>query len=116
MQIEHITIHTADLNRSIAFYRDALELAVRRDLREVAGMPIVFLSDSEDGPCIELIESKQGTFSGDGISIGFHVPDVSAAHRQMEEAGLNPTPIISPNPHTHFFFILDPNGVKIQLI
>ena len=29
---------------------------------------------------------------------------------------MHPTPIFSPNPHTCFFFLKDPNGIPIQII
>ena len=30
--------------------------------------------------------------------------------------GLNPTPMIAPDPHVKFFFVEDPNGVTVQFI
>lgn len=84
-------------------------------MRKSAGMNIVFLS-GEDSPSIELIENAEQKFSGQGISIGFHVDDVEKKHRELEEKGLRPSSIISPNPNARFFFIADPNGVMIQII
>ena len=87
MKMLHITIHTAVPEASAKFYCD-----VR----------------------IELIDDEAQAYNGSGLSIGFHVDDVEKAHEQMQ--GLNPSAIVSPNPHTRFFFIKDPNGVQIQII
>lgn len=116
MKMEHITINTAALDASVGFYRDVIGLEIKRDLREIAKMPIVFLSNGEGETCIELIENADNAYSGSGLSIGFHVDNVDKSHELMTSMGLNPTPMISPNPNTKFFFIKDPNGVSIQLI
>ncbi|MBE6948962.1 MAG: VOC family protein [Ruminococcaceae bacterium] len=116
MKIEHITINTAYLDASVAFYRDVIGLEIRADFRKTGGMPIVFLSNGEGETCIELIENKENVYSGSGLSIGFHVNDVNAAHELMTNKGFNPTPMISPNPNVKFFFIKDPNGVNIQFM
>lgn len=114
MKIKHITINTADLEKSMKFYEDIIGLKLQRDLRQF-GSPIVFLADGDD-PCIELIENPAQAYSGAGISIGFHTEDVEAKRAELEEKGFAPTPMLSPNPNVKFFFIQDPNGVKIQFI
>ena len=115
MRIVHITINTADLEKSLAFYQDIMEMKIQRDMRQL-GRPIVFLTDSADGTCVELIENPEQPYNGAGLSIGFHVDDVESAHKLMMEKGLKPTPMTSPNPGTKFFFVNDPNGVRIQFI
>ncbi len=115
MKVEHITINTADLDGSIAFYSDVIGLHVKTDMRE-SGKPIVFLSFGDDDTCIELIGDATNKYSGMGISIGFHVGDVDEAHRMCKQKGLKPTAMIKPAPNTKFFFIKDPNGVNVQII
>ncbi|WP_458407706.1 VOC family protein [Anaerotignum sp.] len=114
MKMKHVTINTAKMEESIQFYQDIIGLEMQRDLRPM-GSSIVFLADGDD-PCIELIERPEQAYSGAGISIGFHVADVEAKRAELEEKGFAPTPIISPNPNTKFFFIKDPSGVTIQFI
>lgn len=114
MKMKHITIYTADLEKSMKFYEDIVGLKLQRDLRQF-GSPIVFLAEGDD-PCIELIEDAAKAYSGAGISIGFHTEDVEAKRAELEEKGFAPTPMISPNPNVKFFFIKDPNGVNIQFI
>lgn len=55
-------------------------------------------------------------YAGSGISMGFHVNDVDAKREEVIAKGLNPTPIITPNPQVKFFFVDDPNGVTVQFI
>ena len=116
MKMAHITINTQNLDKSISFYQEVVGLSIQNDFRKTSGMPIVFLANAEGETSVELIENKENPYSGDGISIGFHVDNVIEAHEKMTNAGLNPTPIISPNPNVKFFFVKDPNGVNIQFI
>ncbi|MGN0962811.1 MAG: VOC family protein [Clostridia bacterium] len=46
MKMVHVTIHSACLEESVAFYREVVGLVLQRDLRP-AGAPIVFLADGE---------------------------------------------------------------------
>ena len=115
MKMAHITINTAKLNDSVQFYQTALGLEVVEDFRASGGMPIVFLRGGSDAVSIELIENADQPYSGSGLSIGFHVDDVQAARERAEREGLHPSPMVSPKPDVSFFFVEDPNGVKIQL-
>lgn len=116
MKMVHVKINTANLEESVKFYQDIIGLEIQEDLRKLTGTPVVFLASDEAAVKIELIENKEQAYSGDGIFLGFHVEDVEATREWMAEKGLNPTPMISPNPNTKFFFIKDLNGVNIQLI
>lgn len=115
MFIPHITIHTRCLEESIRFYQEIAGLSIQRDLREM-GAPIVFLAHEAEQTCIELIADAQKPYQGEGLSIGFHTENVEKKREELDRAGLQPTPILSPNPHTKFFFVRDPNGIQIQLI
>lgn len=115
MKVEHITIHTANLDESILFYSDIIGLHVKNDMRE-HGKPIVFLSYADDDTCIELYGDASNKFSGMGISIGFHVGNVDKAYKMCKAKGLKPSLMIHPSPGAKFFFIKDPNGVNIQII
>ena len=112
MFIPHITIYTAKLEESIAFYQDVAKLRIVADQRPRA--PIVFLANAEGETRVELIETPQNAYTGGGIAIGFETGDVEAERERL--AHLNPTPFMCPGPNVKFFFIKDPNGVTIQLI
>lgn len=83
MKMVHITINTADLEKSLAFYQNIIGLKIRTDMRQLSGMPIVFLEDGADSTCVELIENKEQPYNGSGLSIGFHVDDPDGVRIQF---------------------------------
>ena len=116
MKMGHITIHTADLEKSVQFYTKALGLQIQADFRTEPGLPIVFVSDGQGSPPIELIRENGAAYTGTSFSIGFHVEDVVKMHRELECKGFHPTQFYSPAPGVRFFFLRDPSGVDIQLM
>ena len=114
--MEHITVNVKSLKDSVEFYTNVLGLKIVRDLRELTGRPIVFLADGDSSTKLELIENPDQPYSGAGLSIGFHRDDVEAAHAEMAAKGLAPSDFVTPSPSTKFFFITDPNGMRIQII
>ncbi|MCC8081315.1 MAG: VOC family protein [Lachnospiraceae bacterium] len=116
MKMMHVTIMTKCLNESVDFYQKQAGLHIRMDGRCNQEHPIVFLVDAEGDTCIELVGNPASVYYGGGISIGFRTDDIRREHADKEAAGLRPGPMISPNPHTQFFFIKDPNGVEIQFV
>ena len=115
MKMVHVTIFTGCLEDSIKFYEDVVGLKIQNDFREFGGN-IVFLAKDEGDTQVELIDDPQKAYKGSGISMGFHVDDVEAKREEILAKGLNPTPMIAPNPHVKFFFVEDPNGVTVQFI
>lgn len=115
MKMVHVTIHTADIEGSIGFYRETAGLEVVRDLRP-SGKPIVFMAEDKGDTAVELIEDPARPYSGSGISAGFSTEDVEAKRKELIAAGCEPTEIISPGPGTRFFFVTDPNGFTVQFI
>ena len=115
MKMVHVTIYTGCLEESIKFYEDVVGLKIQNDLRQF-GEKIVFLAKDAGDTQVELIDDPEKAYKGSGISMGFHVDDVEAKREEVLAKGLNPTPIITPNPHVKFFFVEDPNGVTVQFI
>ena len=116
MKMVHLTIHTKKLKESVAFYQDILGFFVEERFYGLGGKSIVFLGSKDNQVRIELIENKEPPCLGAAFSVGFHVDDIALAYKRMEALGLNPSHISSPNPSTQFFFLSDPNGLRIQLI
>lgn len=114
MKIEHITISVNDMEKSIEFYKSVTGITVQKDLRSY-GVPVVFMADSAESTKIELFGGEDG-YQGSGLSIGFGVKDIDAEFDRVKALGYELSGIVSPNPTTKFFFVTDPNGVKIQLI
>ena len=114
MKMEHVTIQTCKYEESINFYKAICGLEIQRQFE--GDINITFLANAAGETCIELIENAHAKPVGDCISVGFHVEDVISYHKALEAKDLHPTPIISPNPATKFFFVEDPNGLNIQFI
>jgi len=111
------TLTVKNLEESLKFYIEIVGLNVGRRFKAGAGVEIAFIGDGETK--IELIcndDIKEVSF-GENISFGFEVNSVDEMMVFVKEKGIE---ILSgpfqPNPHTKFFYILDPNGLKIQFV
>lgn len=111
------TLTVQNMEESLRFYEDIVGLRVSRRFAAGPGTEIAFLGDGETQ--IELIchGTGAGINVGPDISWGFEVDSVEAMMETVREKGIavlaGP---VSPNPHTTFFFIQDPNGMKIQFV
>ena len=119
MKFAHMTIGTADLPASVAFYREIAGLEVSHTippgLADPAEAQIVFMGSGETK--IELIRrDKNRALNSEGISLGFTTESVDVLRRQLAEKGLSPTGITSPGPQVRFFFVRDPAGVSVQFV
>ncbi len=115
MKFAHITINTAKLEQSVEFYKNIAGLSVQNEMK-AGPMHIVFLCNAEGETAVELIETADALMYQYAPSIGFHVEDVEKLHAELTEKGYAPTPIISPVPVVKFFFVQDPNGIKVQFV
>lgn len=111
------TLLVRDLDESIRFYQEIIGLPLAERFQAGPDREIAFLGGGETK--IELIWSAdQGEIDpGTDISWGFAVESLDAAMAHVREREV---PILSgpiqPNPHTRFFYLKDPNGMKIQLV
>jgi lactoylglutathione lyase len=117
MELKFVTISVKDMAESVKFYVDVIGLTVAQSFSAGPDTEITFLGDG--AAQVELIHhagSETASF-GQDISIGFETKSLEKLYENLKQAGVTITsPIISPNPHTSFFFMSDPNGVKIELI
>ena len=109
------TISVKDLDASVAFYRDILHLPVTRRFAAGPGMEITFLG--EGNTQIELIKYPgEPVAVGKGISLGFVVDSLDEALSLMAQKGIEiESGPFEHNPRIKFFYILDPNKVRIQI-
>jgi lactoylglutathione lyase len=102
MTINFITIHVADLERSIQFYNRVLGMQLSRRFSPRPGLEIAFMGGS--GVQLELIhEDSVPAYKGAGISLGFYIADMEQTLAMLKE---NEVEIVS-GPH------LMKNGVKL---
>lgn len=106
-----------NLDESLKFYNEIVGLKLNRRFNAGSEVEIAFLGDDETK--IELIcnKSSKEVNYGDSISLGFEVSSVDEMMSFVKEKGLTiHSGPFQPNPHTKFFYILDPNGLKIQFV
>ncbi|MGH4118794.1 VOC family protein [Clostridium sp.] len=111
------TLKVKNLEESLKFYTDIVGLSAGRRFNAGPEKEIAFLGEGETK--IELVcdkISKEVSF-GQDISLGFEVNSVDEmiAFVKAEGIDIQDGPF-QPNPHTKFFYILDPNGLKIQFV
>ena len=119
----HMMVRVLDLDRSIAFYKTALDLDVA-DRFDFDTFTLVYLRNAEADFEIELTLNKGRTEPyalGDGYGhVALCVDDLDAAHKAMTDAGINPNPIKEFHRDgglmARFFFIQDPDGYKIEVL
>ena len=113
----HNNINVLDLEKSIAFYKEALGLQVVRDKTAADGsFRIVFLGDGVSDHCLELTWLKEKTEPydlGDNEShLAFTVDDYGAAHKKHQEMGC----ICYENTKMGLYFIHDPDDYWIEIL
>lgn len=111
------TLSVKNMEESLAFYQDIVGLPLNRRFAAGPGTEICFLGDGETK--IELIcnENKKEVNFGQDISLGFTVGSVDTMIELIKAKGLEVhSGPFEPNPHVKFFFVLDPNGLRIQFV
>ena len=119
----HMMVRVLDLDRSIAFYKTALDLDVA-DRFEFDGFTLVYLRNAEADFEVELTLNHGRTepyTHGDGYGhLAVGVDDLDALHARLTAAGIGPQPIKEFHRDgglmARFFFIQDPDGYKIEVL
>ncbi|QAT42354.1 VOC family protein [Aminipila luticellarii] len=112
------TLNVKNLDESITFYQEILGLEMSRRVSGGPNTEIAFLGEAGQTE-IELIcdGDNQSVNVGPDISWGFEVDSLDKALEKVKEKGIKvESGPIQPNPHVKFFFIKDPNGMRIQLV
>jgi len=110
------SIFVKNLDESLKFYQEIVELKLIDRFNAGPDIEIAFLGDGETK--IELIcsEKLKNMNAGNAISLGFKVDSLEEKLNFVKEKGIEiKTGPVQPNPNIKYFIILDPNGVKIQL-
>ena len=109
------TLMVKDMEASLKFYSEIIGLEIAARFSAAPGTELAFLGTGDTQ--IELVFNAESTNAvvGDAVSFGFDVPSLDEALQMVKEKNI---PIHS-GPFTHptvkFFFVQDPNGLKIQL-
>lgn len=114
---DHNNFNVLDLEKSIAFYEEALDLheTGRIDGPEGA-FTIVYLGDGESKHRLELTwlrDRKEPYNLGDNeMHLAFAVDDMEAAHARHEKMGC----ICYENPAMGIYFIHDPDNYWLEIV
>lgn len=139
--LDHVSVTSGDLDRSLEFYRDLLGLELRArgdglgadelEITGVAGASARWADlELAHGQVLELIEylTPRGTPTAPNPNdpgathISLQVNDVDAAHARLREAGVavrsEPVTICAPGAWegVRCFYASDPDGVTVELI
>ncbi len=117
MKFAHVTINVKDLEESVKFYQEVVGLPLVNRFPAGPNMEIVFLGEGET--LVELIHDAANTdiTIGKDISIGFAVDSLDDMMDFVKDKGIEiESGPFEPNPNTRFFFVLDPNGLRVQFI
>ncbi len=113
----HNNFNVLDLDKSLAFYRDALGLVeMRRKNAADGSFILVFLGDGQTAHRLELtwLRDRQEPYAlGDNeIHLAFTVDDYEAAFRQHKAMGC----VCYENPSMGIYFIEDPDGYWLEIL
>jgi len=111
------TLTVKNMEESLEFYQEIIGLSVNQRFQAGPNMEIAFLGQGETK--IELICNKEAKEinMGEHISLGFEVSNLDEMMDRVKERGITiHSGPFQPNPNVRFFFILDPNGLKIQFV
>jgi len=116
-RFEHNNINVLDLDRSLAFYKEALGLVeVKRMEAKDGSFILVYLGDGTTGHMLELTwlrDRKEPYDLGDNeFHIALRVDDYEAAHAHHEKMGC----ICFENPEMGIYFINDPDDYWIEIL
>jgi lactoylglutathione lyase len=122
-KIIHSMIRVLDLERSIHFYKDVLNMKVVKSL-DFSDFSLVYLRNNEADFEIELTLNKgrvEPYSMGDGYGhIAIVVDNLEQKHEILEKMGYLPLPIKQFTEDgkllAKFFFIQDPDGYKIEVL
>ncbi|MCL4377597.1 MAG: VOC family protein [Actinobacteria bacterium] len=112
-----VTIVVNNLEESLKFYREIIGLPINRRFKAKPEIEIAFLGNGETK--LELMTSKANrkVKMGQDISIGFEVKSVDKIIVDFKERGIKiHSGPFQPNPNIKFFYVLDPDGLKVQLV
>ena len=113
----HFNFKVLDLDRSLAFYREALGLVPVREKEAADGsFKLVYLGDGVSDFTLELTwlrdRSEPYDLGDEEFHLAFHTDDFDAAHEKHAAMGC----ICFENPGMGIYFIQDPDGYWIEIL
>ena len=116
-RFDHFNINVTDLDRSLAFYREALGLhEIKRKEAADGSFVLAYLGDDRTGFRLELTWlrdwDKPYNLGDNEFHLAFRADDFDAAHAKHKEMDC----ICFENPAMGIYFISDPDGYWLEVI
>ena len=116
-KMDHQNFNVADLDKSIAFYQEALGLhEVRRNEAADGSYKIVYMGNEVSNFQLELTWlrdwDKPYNLGDNEFHLALSVDDFGAAHHRHQQMGC----ICFENPAMGIYFISDPDGYWVEII
>lgn len=117
IQFQHFNFNVLDLNKSLEFYRNALDLEpVREHLAQDGSFKLVYLGDGQSDFTLELTwlrdRSEPYNLGECEFHLAFVTDDYDSLHARHEKMGC----ICYENPDMGIYFITDPDGYWIEIV
>lgn len=117
MKLCWCTVAVGNMEESLKFYQEIVGLSLNNRFKGGPDAEIAFLGEGDAQ--VELMHNAEhmSEVKSSAVSLGFEVDSVENKLGFLKEYGIEvESGPFQPNPHMKFFFIKDPNGVRIQFI
>ncbi len=109
-----MTILVRDLEKSVKFYTELVDLKVLRKINPPMG-EIVFLANAEGETMLELLGFEEGEkVETKSLTLSFQAEDLEKVYEKAVELGYNPSPIVNQPPKPAHFHLEDPDGITVE--
>ncbi len=111
------TLNVSNMEASLKFYTEIVGLKLDRRFNVCPHVEIAFLVDGDTK--VELISNlnQQDITYSTNISLGFEVSSLDEMIKVLNQKEIKiESEILKPNPFIQFFYIKDPDGLKIQFV
>ncbi|WP_026891261.1 VOC family protein [Lacrimispora aerotolerans] len=117
IKFNHFNFNVLDLEKSLKFYKEALDLTpVREKVAGDGSFKLVFLGDGKSDFTLELTyltDRKEPYNLGEcEFHLAFHVDEYEELYKKHKEMGI----ICFENPGMGIYFISDPDGYWIEIV
>lgn len=117
LQFNHFNFNVLDLDRSLRFYAEALNLTPLREKNAADGSyKLVYLGDGETGFSLELTWLRDRTTPYDLGEQEFHLAFVTDQYDALLTRHRAMGCVCFENPDMGIYFIEDPDGYWIELV
>ena len=117
LRFDHFNFNVFDLERSLAFYREALELEPVAEKTAADGsFKLVYLGDGETGFRLELTWLRDRTEPYDLGELEYHLAFVTDRFQELLERHRAMGCVCFENQAMGIYFIQDPDGYWIEIV